>query len=634
MPLIGRTLALALVLTLTHVVLPEPAEARKTVLLVFDEDKEFPGLAFLNRSLREVFKAELKSDVDFYSESLNLSQFNDPGYDEVVRDHFRRKYAGRQVDLIVAVMGPSLDFLLRHGETLFPGRPIVFCGVDTSDAMDKALRPNITGVVVKRSYGPTLDIALRLRPETRHVFVVGGTSRFDQRLQAIVRRELKSFESRAAVTYLTGLPMGGLLERLSTLPANSAVFYVSLFADGAGRAFVPHEALSRIAAAASAPVYVAVDQYVGQGAVGGHVYSIDTHGRQAAEIGVRILRGEPASGIPVVESGAYQHLFDWRQLRRWGLDERRLPADSVIAFRTPTVWDLYKWYIVGGVTVLLLQSGLIVGLLMSRAQRRRADSAARESEQRRRQAEEAARRQRDELAHALRVTTLGELTASFAHELNQPLAAILANAQSTRRLLAVDRAGPGDVEAALVDIAEDADRAAQTIRRLRSLFRKEHTERAPLDVNALVEDVLGLLRTDMRHKIIAVRVDRAEGLPCVLGDSIQLRQVILNLLVNAEEAIALTEDGPREIHLATSRPDPGHVAVAIRDSGIGVKDDELERIFEHFVSSKPQGLGMGLAISRSIVEAHGGRLWAARNDDRGLTLHLELPASPVRDSPG
>jgi PAS domain S-box-containing protein len=244
---------------------------------------------------------------------------------------------------------------------------------------------------------------------------------------------------------------------------------------------------------------------------------------------------------------------------------------------------------------------------------------------RRRQAEEEAERQREELAHVLRTTTLGELAASLAHEINQPLAAIVANAQATRRLLDTGRASrPGVIET-LTDIADDAKRASQVIRRLRALFRKEHAERRPVDVNELVEDVVGLLRHDAERQRIAVRCALGRGLERVSGDPIQLQQVLLNVLLNAREAIAITEEGPREIVIETAGHQPGGVAISIRDTGIGVKDPDLEHIFEHFVSSKPGGLGMGLAISRSIVQAHGGHIWAAANPDRGLTVHVELP---------
>jgi PAS domain S-box-containing protein len=244
---------------------------------------------------------------------------------------------------------------------------------------------------------------------------------------------------------------------------------------------------------------------------------------------------------------------------------------------------------------------------------------------RRHQAEEEARRQRDELAHVLRTTTLGELAASLAHEINQPLAAIVANAQATRRLLDAGRASrPGVVEA-LSDVVADAKRASEVIRRLRALFRKESPVRRPIDLNELVGDAMTLLHHDLERQRVTVGCVLGPRLPAIHGDPVQLQQVLLNLLVNACDAIAAAPDGPREITVETRNSDGGGVAVAIRDTGVGVKDGDLERIFEHFVSTKPDGLGMGLAITRSIVQAHGGRVWATPGADRGLTLHLHFP---------
>ena len=312
-----------------------------------------------------------------------------------------------------------------------------------------------------------------------------------------------------------------------------------------------------------------------------------------------------------------------------GLDEGQLPAGSVVEFRNPSVWDLYKWWIAGGAS-FLLQTALVVGLLANRARRRRAETARQESERRRQHA----RRRPSASATSSRTrcgSPLGELTASFAHEAGQPLTAIAANAQAARRLLAADQVKP-DVKEALDDVAADAIRASETIRRLQALFRKQPAARA-LDINALIEDVLRLLATDIRSRHIVVQFVRGEQ-QAVLGDGIQLRQVVINVLVNAAEAITLAGNGLREIGIETSRPDAAHVAIAIRDRGIGVKESDLERIFEHFVSSKPQGLGMGLAISRSIVEAHGGRIWATRNDGRGTTLRRASRAAEAQAGSG
>jgi signal transduction histidine kinase len=622
-----RQFVCVLFLALASTILAEPAPARPQVLLIFDEDKDLPGLSVINRNVQQVLRDAFEEGVEFYSESLQLSQFNDAEHQDAMLEYFRRKYEGRQIDLIIAVMEPSLDFLLRRAETLFAGTPIVFCGANPLEVERMTLPKNVTGVLVERTFAPTLDIALRLQPDTRNVFIVGGTSRFDQQIHAIASRDLQAFESRVNLVWLNELPMERLLIELAALPDKSVVYFLTLFADGASEPFIPHDALTRIASAANAPVYVAVDQYVGRGAVGGHVYSVADLGQQAASIGVRILRGEAPSSIPVASASVYRNLFDWRQLERWGIDERRLPAGSDIAYRPASIWYLYKWYILAGAALFLLQTGLVVGLFVSHAQRRRAEILRGESDERRLRAEDEVRKQRDELAHALRVTTLGEMTASFAHELGQPLAAITMNAQAARNMLA-RHAADADVNEILHDVAADANRATETLRRLRVLFRKEPLARTRVDMTAAIEDVLRLLASEMRQRRIRVQVVRDAASAHVLGDAVQLRQVLINLLINAAEAISAASDTVGEIHIE-SRLAAGHVSIAVRDNGVGVGEPDLEKIFEHFVSSKPHGLGMGLAISRSIVDAHGGLIWATRNDGRGLTLHVELPSVDV-----
>jgi len=606
------------------------AATPRQVLVLFDEDNDLPGLAAINRSLREGLRGRIPEGISFYSEALQLSQFNTANYDALMQDYFVRKYADKKLDLIVAVMEPSLDFILRHRDTLFAGVPVVFSGIDSSDFEGRTLPDGVTGVMMKRQFAPTLQAALALQPDLQKILVVGGTSRFDQKIQAIARRDFQPFEGRVEIEWLTTLSMPELLNRLANAPPHTAAYYLTLFADGAGTSFTTHDALGQVVRVSRAPVYVALDQYVGTGAVGGSVYSVASLGEQAARIASRVLEGEPAGSIAPVALAAYVHTFDWRALQRWHLDEARLPAGSSQVFRTPTAWESYHRYIVGGITLILFLVALVVALLVNRAQRLRAEQARQESDERRRRAEEDVQRQRDELAHALRLTTLGELTASIAHELNQPLTAIAANAQAAQQLLNSDRNNP-DVQDALEDLVSDSIRASEIISRLQTLFRKKRGAHAPLELNGLIDDVLHVLGSDLRQRQIRVQFARAAALPRVWGDGVQLRQVFINLLRNAEDAIGLG-DGIKEIRIESHHLDSGHIVISIRDSGVGIQEGELERIFEHFVSSKPQGLGMGLSISRSIVEAHAGRIWATRNDDRGITLHIQLPVESVTDS--
>jgi C4-dicarboxylate-specific signal transduction histidine kinase len=222
------------------------------------------------------------------------------------------------------------------------------------------------------------------------------------------------------------------------------------------------------------------------------------------------------------------------------------------------------------------------------------------------------------------LATLGELATSLAHEINQPLAAIASNAQAARRLIESAQAG-GEIPAVLQDIAADAQRAAQVIRRLRALFKREHSERQAVDMTAVIKEVISLLGKDLERRRICLELALPPDTPRVLGDVVQLQQVILNVLVNAAEA--MTDAGhSRELRIETDARESGILTIAVRDTGRGAEAAELEHIFERFVTSKADGLGMGLSISRSIVKAHGGRMWATRNTGHGLTMHIELPS--------
>jgi PAS domain S-box-containing protein len=235
-------------------------------------------------------------------------------------------------------------------------------------------------------------------------------------------------------------------------------------------------------------------------------------------------------------------------------------------------------------------------------------------------------RQRDELAHVARITTMGELAASLAHELNQPLTAILSNAQAAQRFLAADPANVGEVTAILRDIVEDDSRAGEVIRRVRELVRKGDLEIAALDLETIVRDVVRLIHSDaILHNVnIALQMD--PGAPKVQGDKVQLQQVVLNLLLNAFQAMKDCPVNERHVTVRIEVDDVHEVIVAVRDRGNGMKEHQLDKIFQPFYTTKENGLGLGLAISRSIVEAHGGKLWGENNHDRGATFYFSVPS--------
>ncbi len=248
----------------------------------------------------------------------------------------------------------------------------------------------------------------------------------------------------------------------------------------------------------------------------------------------------------------------------------------------------------------------------------------------RKRAEDALYHAQTELAHVTRVATLGEMTASIAHEINQPLGAVVNNASACLRWLAAQNTEEAQRSAALV--IADGHRAAEIIGRIRNLAKKAPPQKDWLDINATIREVIALARSEVQGNRVSLQTHFAGDLPLISGDRIQLQQVMLNLIMNAIEAISGAGEGPRQLLVRSGADESQSVLVAVRDSGPGLDPKSLDRLFHAFYTTKPHGLGMGLAISRSIVEAHGGRLWATANDDRGATFQFTLPTDSERAS--
>ncbi|MEI8041639.1 MAG: ATP-binding protein [Verrucomicrobiota bacterium] len=243
----------------------------------------------------------------------------------------------------------------------------------------------------------------------------------------------------------------------------------------------------------------------------------------------------------------------------------------------------------------------------------------------RKDAEMEAQKLRNDLAHVGRVTAAGQLTASLAHELNQPLAAIRCNADTARRLLVADPPDVAEAREALADIADDSARAGAVIQRVRALFKRTDGDRSVLQVNDLILDTLDLLRREFVLKSVAAQAQLDPELPRVLGNRIELQQVLLNLLSNAIDALSACDPGLRHLRIATSREGAGEIRISVSDSGPGIQVESISRLFEPFFTTKADGIGIGLSISQSIIEAHGGDLQAINNPDRGATSWVILP---------
>ncbi len=244
-------------------------------------------------------------------------------------------------------------------------------------------------------------------------------------------------------------------------------------------------------------------------------------------------------------------------------------------------------------------------------------------------ASEALQQAQAELAHVTRVTTLGELTASIAHEVNQPLAAIVADANASLNWLAASPPDLDNVRVALDAIVKDGHRAADVIQRVRGLATRTGPQKARLAVNDVIRDIVPLIDTELRNHQVSLRLDLAPALAPVLGDRVQLQQVLINFVMNGIEAMTSIDDRPRELRIRSQRHDGDSVLVAVQDAGVGIDPNNADKLLSAFFTTKPGGMGMGLSISRSIIDAHGGRLWATPNPDHGATFHFALPGIRV-----
>jgi signal transduction histidine kinase len=358
------------------IVSSDRAGIQRRVLVLYSARQGQPAFAAFDAALEADLTERLGGQIDLYREYLDNGRF--PLTDEYVRTFrtfLRDKYRDRP-DVIVAVALAAVGFVQQYGEELFPHTPLLF--VATSDKT-----PTYgTSVFSETDWGGSLWLALRLQPAIKRVFVISGASEIDRQSLAGARRQFAPLVGRLAFTYLTGLPIDDLERQIAALPPNSIVYYVSLALDGAQRSFEGMSALDRIAAVANAPIYIQAEANIGRGVIGGHVWSSRPWGLKSSEIIVRLLNGETPGAISPSRVDIYNDQLDWRQLQRWNIDERLIPAGTQILFRDPTVWEKYSRYILGALVLTLLQSSLIGGLLFQRKRRRRIEVSLRESEQR------------------------------------------------------------------------------------------------------------------------------------------------------------------------------------------------------------------------------------------------------------
>lgn len=968
------------------------AERAKRVLIISTGSRFSPGYSLIDQGVLEALAKMPSGQIETYAENLDILRFPVDRFQRIFNDYLTAKYAKQPPDLIVLAFVGSLGIAGKLLQQLFPGTPVIVAGATEEEIRVDQFRNQLTGLASRANPRSTLELIFLLQPEIRRVVVIGGTAEVDRDVLDRVREAARSFAGHVDFDFWDNRDMAELRQAVSALPPQTAILVSRMFRDGAGRAFISSQVGQSIARWANVPVYVMTDTALGTGAVGGSVASVEAIGKRAGELARLILTGTALESLSLETSTGSVPMFDWRALKRWGISESRLPANSIVRFRQPSVWEQYRWYILGALIIICAQGALIfvlllerrrrlriqvelqasqqmmelatsagdlglwsrdlkerelwangpmrslfgfgaddalrfddilarihpddrsrmlseveaaqaaglpfqgefrtllpdgterwvlakgrtivepgtddsrrMGALMDITERKQAEEQLRESEDRfrtmanaapvmiwmagtdklytffnkgwldftaktleqelgngwtkgvhaedfshclevyanafdarqeftmeyrlrrydgeyrwildhgaprvgpddvflgyvgtaiditdhkcaeegldrerrflrqvidtdpsfifakdrrgrftlanqaladaygttvedlvgktdsdfnpnneevesfrqmdlqvmdtlqerfipeervtdahgnirwlqtvkrpifekdgfvnqvlgastditqRKKTEIELQEQRAELAHVARISTMGELSASLAHELNQPLTAILSNAQAALRFISSKPADLEEVREILQDIVKDNSRAGEVIRRLRALVKKEALEFASLDLASLIRDVVVLLHSDAILQHVKIGLELDENLPPVRGDKVQLQQVVLNLLLNAFDAMKECPASAREVKLWSERNAVGLIQVAVSDRGSGLTGDKLDQIFKPFYTTKGEGLGMGLSICRSIIEAHGGQLWAENNPDGGATFYFTVP---------
>jgi signal transduction histidine kinase len=590
----------------------------KRVVVLYWYDKDYPGHARWDENFRPALQNS-PTTIEYYPEYLEANRFPGEQQSEALRDYLRKKYSDRKIDVVVAQSEASFTFLLKNRNDLFPHVPLVFYVAGRPKPETLASEPDVTGLIVFNNFRRTIDLALSLHPRTEQLFVVSGTLAHDKQFEALARDDLRDYEKRVQINYLTDLPSNELNAVTRRLPERSIVLYVwQQSINENGKLMESPDVLDSFAPTSSVPVYAMSGPNIGRGPIGGYVYTRESSAAKVAELVKRIANGEKAQDIPV-EGVPIVPMFDWRELQRWQIREDSLPRGSVIRFKELTFWQQYKWHIAGLFSLIALQSLFIAGLLIERKRRRRAKEALAQlnAELEERVADRTA-------ALNAKSRELEAFAYSVAHDLKAPLRGI----DGYSRLLLEDHAAELDEEGrSFVDtIQSSTQEMSELIDDLLAYSRLERRDFKlhRLELQPLISKIVDQKKRESNGRRIDFVIDVNGG--SVLADANGLSQALSNYLDNA---VKFTRNVPHPRVEIGAKESAENCVLWVRDNGIGFDTKYKDRLFNIFqrlhAAEDYPGTGVGLAIVRKAMERMGGRAWADSEPGKGATFYLEFP---------
>ena len=573
------------------------AQNQKQVLILYSVRRDAQLVVSGDRELPRIIDVDMPLGVDYYSEFLDPARFSDPAYHTALREYLLFKYKGHRFDIILAMGDDAVRFFAAQRNALSPETPLVFYATAPS-----IRRPaNATGVIAELNFAGTLALATQLQPQTRHVFVVTGAGAGDKAYETLARAQFRPFASRLNITYLSGLATKDLEARLKTLPAQSVVYYLLVNRDGAGEYFHPLDYVNRLVAVANAPIYSWVDSTMGRGIVGGNLKDQTAQVQTVARLALRVLRGERPETIPASALDLNVNQVDWRELRRWGMSEARVPAGTIVRFRESSVWDRYKAYIISALAVLWAQTALIALLLLQMRRRRQVEEQLRGNKAKLRTSYERIRDLGARLLHA-QETERARISRDLHDDVTQQLVLL------TMDLEVMDRVIPAESR----KWSGEAIARAHTIARsVRELSHRLHPAR--LRLVGLVP-ALDSLRHEMSQPGMAVGFTH-DNVPKVLPPDLTLClfRVVQEALQNA---LKYSQAQTVSVDL---RGVPEGLSLTIADDGVG------------FDVSALSGEGLGLISMSERLQSVGGAIAIRSAPGAGTRIEVRVPLAAAPD---
>lgn len=573
--------------------------ATKKVLIVSSYSPAYPFYANFTSGLTNRLQEDSSASFQFFHESLDVLRFSlDESFYQNMATILRQKYLHDLPDIIVVNGLPAVQFLRRYGRDIFGDIPVIAATYQPTGIVDLPLPDNYTLCSPGFDAAKNVKLILGLKPNTDKLYVIIGASETERKVREELPEQLAPFSNRLAVISLHDLPFPDILELVRRLDGNAAILFVNFSMDDQGQSFVPIQALRAICAESGVPVFGSLDTSLGGGVVGGYMLNSTSFGRQTAEKTLAVLFGTTPPSQPKPEEIS-EYMFDWRQLQKWNIDEGRLPPGSIIRYKPVSLWQSYKWSIVGGTVVIMGQAVLIAMLVVNRRRRLRAEK---------------------ELARVDRLHLVGEIAAGISHEIRNPLTTIRGYLQLWGRR---QQAPSPD---ALTTMISELDRANGIITEFLNLANNKAIQLSLNNINSLVQSLLPILHSEANlrgHDIVFTPGD----VPAVLMDAKEVLQVVLNLVMNGLDSM----QGHGVVTIRTSVA-MGVAKLSVSDQGPGIADEVAKKIGTPFFTTKTNGTGLGLSVCFAIAERHGGRM-TFDTGPKGTTFHffLPLPREPEID---